>query len=102
MCVCVCVCVCVCLCVSLCVCVCVCVASVTRLVKELHLENGNMRDVEVVGLQMSTDVISLGKKFTHNCLSQLRSILEYLVFDWGGLDRWLGRTSRSIYGYVWT
>jgi hypothetical protein len=29
-------------------------------------------------------VISLGKKLTHTCLSGLRSINEYLVFDWGG------------------
>ena len=57
-----------------CVCVCVCVSSVAQLVRELHLENGNIQDVEVVGSRTSTDVISLGKKFTHNCLSQLRSI----------------------------
>ena len=69
--------------VCVCVCVCVCVASVAQLVRELHLENGNMWDVEVIGLQTSTDVISLGKKFTHNCLSRLSSINEYLVIDWG-------------------
>ena len=74
----------------MCVCVCVCVrarvrsvASVVQLVRGLLLENDNIRDVEVVGSQMSTDVISLGKKFTHNCLSRLRSINEYLVFGWG-------------------
>ena len=32
----------------------------------------------------SYGIISLGKKLTHNCLSRLRSINEYLVFDWGG------------------
>ena len=91
MCVCVCVCVCVraracvCLCVCVCVCarVCLCVVSVAQLVRELHLENGNIRDVEVVGSRTSTDVISLGEKFTHNCLSRLRSLNEYLVFYWG-------------------
>ena len=59
-----------------CVCVCVCVASVAQLVRELHLENSNIWDVEVVGSWTSTDV-------THNCLYRLRSINEYLVFDWG-------------------
>ena len=58
-------------------------ASVAQLVIELHLEKGNIWDVEVVDSQTSTDVISLGKKFTHNCFSRLRSINEYLVFDWG-------------------
>ena len=57
--------------------------SIAQLVRELHLENGNIRDVEVVGSQTSTDVISLGKKLTHNCLSRLKSVDEYLVFDWG-------------------
>ena len=33
-------------------------------------------------MRTSTDAISLRKKFTHNCLSRLRSINEYLVFDW--------------------
>ena len=76
-----------------CVCVCVCVASVALSVRELHLENGNIRNVEVVGSRTSTNVISLAKKFTHNCLCRLRSIYEYLDFE---LDRWLGRTLRSI------
>ena len=69
--------------VCVCVCVCVRVASVDQLVRELHLENGNIRDIEVIGLRTSTDIISLHKKFTHNCLSRLRSINVYLVFDWG-------------------
>ena len=68
---------------------CVCVVSVAQLVRELHFENSNIRDIEVVGSWTSTDVISLGKKFTHNCLSQLRSINEYFVFDWGW-TRWMG------------
>ena len=71
-----------CVCVCVCVCACVCVVSVAQLVRELHFENSNIRDIEVVGSWTSTDVISLGKKFTHNCLSRLRSIIEYLVFDW--------------------
>ena len=85
-----------CVCVCVCVFVFVCVASVAQLVRELHLENGNILDVEVIDSPTSTNVISLGKKFTHNCLSRLRSINEYLVFDWG----WT--RPGSIYGYVWT
>ena len=64
-------------------CVRACVHSVAQLVRELHLENGNTWDVEVVGSWTSTDVILLSKKFTHNCLSTLKSINEYPVFDWG-------------------
>ena len=60
-----------------------CVVPVAQLVRELHFENSNIRDIEVVGSWTSTDVISLGKIFTHNCLSRLRSINEHLVFDWG-------------------
>ena len=70
-CVCVCVCVCVsvwvCVCVGVCLCVCLCVCE-------------NIRDL--VGLSLSDGsfgVISLGKKLTHICLSQLRSINEYLA-----------------------
>ena len=83
-----------------CVCVhvraCVCVVSVAQLVRELHFENSNIRDIEVVGSWTSTDVISLGKKFTHNCLSRLRSINEYLVFDWGW-TRWMGWQNSTQY-----
>ena len=43
-----------CVCVCVFVCLCVYVASVARLVRELHLENGNIQDVEVVGLRTST------------------------------------------------
>ena len=77
-------------------------ASVAQLVRKLHLENGNIRDIEVVHSRTSTDVISLGKKFTHNCRSRLRSIMSTWSLTGDGLDCWLGRTSRSIYGYVWT
>ena len=35
----------------------------------------------------SYGIISLCKKLTHNCLSRLRSINEYLVIDWGDLQR---------------
>ena len=37
-----------------------------------------------VTVMASYGIISLGKKLTHNCLSRLRSINEYLVIDWGG------------------
>ena len=78
----------------------VCVA---QLVRELHSENGNIWNVDVVGSQTSTEVISLGKKFTHNCLSRLRNINEYLVFDWGWTRplAWQNNT-QYIYKYVWT
>ena len=59
----------------------VCGVCTPQMVRELHLENGNVQDAEVVGLRASTSIISLGRKFTHNCLSRLRSINEYLVFD---------------------
>ena len=34
--------------------------------------------------------VFLRQKLTHTCFSQLRSINEYLVTDWGGQDHWLG------------
>ena len=37
-----------------------------------------------VTVMASYGIIFLGKKPTHNCLSRLRSINEYLVIDWGG------------------
>ena len=43
---------------------------------------------DLAGLQVqvtvmaSYGIISLGKNLTHNCLSQLGSINEYLDFDW--------------------
>ena len=67
----------------------------------MYLENENIRDL--AGLQaqvtvmVSYGIISLSKKLTHNCFSQLRSINECLVIDWGGHDRWLG----SADGYRW-
>ena len=45
---------------------------------------------DLAGLQVqvtvmaSYGIISLAKKLIHNCLSRLRSINEYLVFDWSG------------------
>ena len=39
---------------------------------------------------VSYGIISLSKKLTHNCFSQVGSINEYLVTDWSGHDRWLG------------
>ena len=54
----------------------------------MHLENGNIQDLAWLQVQVtvmaSYGIISLGKKLTHNCLSRLRSINEYLAFDWGG------------------
>ena len=59
----------------------------------MHLENENIRDLAGLQVQVtvmvSYGIISLSKKLTHNCFSQLRSINEYLVIDWGGHDRWL-------------
>ena len=55
--------------VCVCVCACVSVKSLAQLVRQLHLENVNIRDVEVVRSRTSTDVMSLGMNFTHNCLS---------------------------------
>ena len=52
------------------------------------MENGNIRDyagLEVqVTLKATYSINSLGKKLRHNCLSRLKSINEYLVFNWGG------------------
>ena len=54
----------------------------------MRLENGNIRDLAGLQVQVTVmaiyGIISLSKKLAHNCLSQLRSINEYLVFDWGG------------------
>ena len=55
----------------------------------MHLENGNIQDLAGLQVQVSLiasyGIIFLGKKLTHNCVSRLRSINEYLlVFDWGG------------------
>ena len=53
----------------------------------MRLENGNIRDLAIVASLIHSDgelgIISLGKKLTHNYLSRLRSISEYLVIDWG-------------------
>ena len=75
-------------------CVCVCVraharacGAVAQLVR-MRLENGNIWDLAGFPVQVtvmaSYSIISLGKKLTHNCLSRLRSINEYLVSDWSG------------------
>ena len=49
-------------------------------------------------LQHNLDpIISLGKKLTHNCLTLLRNINEYLIFDWGW-QRLLLRLSTSDTG----
>ena len=84
-----CVCVCVCVCVRARVCVygwvCVCVRWLSCL--DSLVWSGYIW--ELAGLQVQVTVmenygiISLGKKLTHNCLSRLRSINEYLIFDWG-------------------
>ena len=54
------------------------------------LWSDHIRDLAGLQIQVtamaSYGIISLGKKLTHNCLSRLRSINEYLVFDWGGKD----------------
>ena len=50
----------------------------------MHLENENkLAGLEVqVKVMARYGIISLGKKLTHNCLSQLRNINEYLVLRW--------------------
>ena len=57
------------------------------------MENENIRDLAGLQVQVtvmaSYGIISLSKKLTHNCFSQLESINEYLVIDWGGHDCWL-------------
>ena len=51
---------------------------------------GEWKHKDIAGLQVQVAVmasyckICLGKKLTHNCLPRLRSINEYLGFDWGG------------------
>ena len=64
-----------------------CVCAVAQLVR-VRLENENIRDFPGLQVQVtvmaSYGIISLGKKLTHSCLSRLRSINEYLVFDQGG------------------
>ena len=52
------------------------------------LWSGYVRDLAGLQVQVtvmaSYGIIFLGKKLTHNCLSRLRSINEYLVIDRGG------------------
>ena len=72
-----CVCVCVCVCVSVCVCVCECeceCGAIAQLVGEssyevsTYIRNPSGLQVQVT-VMTSYCIISLGKKFTHNCLS---------------------------------
>ena len=71
----------------MCVCVCVCVCAVAQLVRvrRVRLENGNIQDL-ASSSHSDGEVWHnfLGQKLTHNCLSRLRSINEYLVIDWCG------------------
>ena len=55
-----------CVCVCVCVCVCACVASVAQLVRELNLENSDIKNAEFACSRTSTDVIFMGKIFVHN------------------------------------
>ena len=49
-----------------------------------YLESHHLAGLQVqVTVMVSYGIICLGKKLTRNCLSQLRSINEYLVIDWG-------------------
>ena len=56
----------------------------------MHFENENFQDLAGLQVQVtvmaSYGIIFLGKKLTHNCLSRLGSINEYLVIDWDGKD----------------
>ena len=73
----------------------------------MHLEKENIQDLAGLQVQVimmaSYGIISLSKKLPHNCFSQLRSINEYLVIDWGGHDHWLGSNimQQTGTGYLW-
>ena len=82
-------CVCVRACVRACVRVCVCVrarayGAIAQLVREasnsVYFPDLAKLQVQVT-VMASYGILSLGKKLTRNCLSRLRSINEYLVFD---------------------
>ena len=57
--------------------------------------------MDLAGLQVQVTVMvsyginSLGKKRTHFWLSRLRSINEYLVFDWGNKDLRLRKSTSA-------
>ena len=66
------------------VCVCVCARTCTC----TPMCGDHIRDLAGLQVQVTVmttyGIISLGKKLTHNCLSRLGSINEYLIIDWGG------------------
>ena len=76
-----------------CVCVCVCVyGAIAQLVRELSYGE-YIRDLKGSQVQVtvmtSYGIISLSKKLTHICFSQLRSINEYLVMTGVLSGHWL-------------
>ena len=72
----------------MCVCVCAC-GAIAQLVTELSYGVYTSRTLQDFRFKSiaSYGIISFGKKLSLNCLSRLRSINEYLVFDWGGKGR---------------
>ena len=70
----------------MCVCVCGAIAQLVRDSSYGVITSGTLQGCRVkVTVMVSYGIISLGKKkLTHNCLTRLGSINEYLVFDWGG------------------
>ena len=70
----------------MCVCVCVCGVAIAQLIRESSygvFTSGTLKGRKFKSAMASYGIISLSKKLTHICFSQLRNINEYLVIDWG-------------------